>query len=271
MAALVRRDRTVALSATTTVLGSAPDADVSIPSPHLSRKHALVVRDRKGWLIIDFRSANGVAVNGTPIEVQRLAEGDVITLSGAAGDAEVRLEFRESPESPPPVARRPRSATPAEAALRIAAVCARATDVPTLARAALDELMLLTRADRGGLIVDAARAYGRRQGPTGPIDETVNMMPGTAERLRAGETLIYRADCLPDNSAWAKPHAARAAIPILLVRSAITMALRVRGELYGMLQLERALFNEPFPRSAADVAEACRAMIALGLAARLSR
>lgn len=275
--ALVRfRGKDHPLVKTITAVGSASECDISVASPHLSRRHALFVRDRKGVLVIDFRSTNGVAVNGLPVEIQRLNEGDVVTLSGATGEQEIRFTFHESSdEGPPP--RRPVAASPANAAIRIATLASAARDAGEL-RAVLDELIAITNADRAGLVIqDGAAAprviasFARKRTVQGPAEDTVSLMPGPAKRLREGEDFIFLEDGMKENGQWAHPHAARAAIPILLVRSAICAALRLRGSLHGILQMERALFSEPFSRTAANTVEACRLPLALALAAQAHR
>ena len=67
--------------------------DVVFDSPHLSRKHAEIVRDADGWIVRDLRSHHGVAVNGQRVASQRLASGDRIALAPDAAEPTF-LEFR---------------------------------------------------------------------------------------------------------------------------------------------------------------------------------
>ena len=272
MATLSGRDRSYPLSRTITVIGSAGECDVSVPSPHLSRRHALIVRDRKGWLVIDFRSTNGVAVNGLPVEIQRLNDGDLLAFSGATGDQEVIFTFRETPtDTPPP--RRAAPSGPATAVIRVCTLAAAAREAGEL-RAVLDELVAVTAADRAGLVIQDGAAqprviasFARKRTAQGPAEDTVSLMPGPARRLRNGEDFVFLEDGMRENAQWGQPHGGRAAIPILLVRSAACAALRLRGTLHGILQVERGLFSEPFSRTAASVVEASRLPLALALAA----
>lgn len=270
MALLRFRGTAHPLVKTVTAVGSAAECEIIVASPHLSRRHALFVRDRKGVLVIDFRSTNGIAVNGMPVEIHRLTEGDAITLSGATGEQEVRFTFHESSdEGPPP--RRAVLSSPATAAIRMATLASAARDRGEL-RAVLDELIAITGADRAGLVIQdptprVIASFARKRTAQGPAEDTVSLMPGPAKRLRDGEDFIFLEDGMKENGQWEKPQLARAAIPILLVRSAVCAALRLRGTLYGILQVERALFSEPFSKHAVNVVEASRLPLALALAA----
>src|SRR5208282_1939891 len=81
-------------------------------SPHLSRKQAEIVREPKGWIIQDLQSRHGLAVNGVPVDRQRLAHGDRIVLAPDAAEPTL-LEF-QLPESPMPALADP---TPTQAIL----------------------------------------------------------------------------------------------------------------------------------------------------------
>jgi hypothetical protein len=270
MAALVGRGRAIVLEATITTLGSAASANVSVPSPHVSRVHALVVRDRRGWLLIDFRSANGVAVNGVPIEVQRLRDGDTIQLSGASDDEAVRFEFRDEPASPPPARTRAPAVSPVEAALRVAQAAAVPADEAAVARAILDELLALTVADRAVVQLPDGRVISRRSTPAGATDDAGALLPEFVKRLQAGEELVFVAELVPESL----PRFAdgeRIAMALRLQSSVVCAMLRLRGVACGMLQLERQLTSEPFTHAAADIVRASQPTIALALAAARNR
>lgn len=62
-----------------TVIGRSPEADIVVPEPLASRRHAAVSRDSWGYAVIDLGSRNGTLVNGTPVSApRRLRNGDVI-------------------------------------------------------------------------------------------------------------------------------------------------------------------------------------------------
>lgn len=55
-------------------------ADVVIPDPNVSRRHALLTFDGNRWTIKDLNSTNGTVVNGQEIVERVLVPGDYITL-----------------------------------------------------------------------------------------------------------------------------------------------------------------------------------------------
>jgi Protein of unknown function (DUF3662)/FHA domain len=71
------------------VIGRSPDADVVLPSTDVSRRHAEIVPDDGGWLLIDLGSTNGVLLNARTVGVPTLlTDGDVIEI----GSAELTFE-----------------------------------------------------------------------------------------------------------------------------------------------------------------------------------
>src|SRR5262249_1397995 len=61
-----------------TLIGHAPGCDVRLTSDGVEAVHCAIVQDRDGAALIDLGSASGTKVNGSPVTVQRLADGDVI-------------------------------------------------------------------------------------------------------------------------------------------------------------------------------------------------
>ena len=63
-------------------LGRSPDCNVVFPDtvPGMSRHHATISQDDRGWKIIDAGSRNGTFVNRAPIKRQYLKDGDLINL-----------------------------------------------------------------------------------------------------------------------------------------------------------------------------------------------
>ncbi len=62
------------------IVGRIDTADLVLPDPDVSRKHALVERADGRWLLSDNGSANGTVVNGVTVEQHALADGDVLVL-----------------------------------------------------------------------------------------------------------------------------------------------------------------------------------------------
>lgn len=77
-------------------IGRSPDNDIPIPDPEVSRRHAQVVKQAKGYAIIDLGSTNGTFVNDVRVTaLTPLKHGDEIRL----GDA-IDLRFYLPSEQP---------------------------------------------------------------------------------------------------------------------------------------------------------------------------
>jgi pSer/pThr/pTyr-binding forkhead associated (FHA) protein len=79
-------------------IGRDPGADISIPDPSISRKHAIVKSTSAGVTIEDLGSSNGTAINGKKLEpgtVATLAKEDMVKLGNSivkylpAGEIEI--------------------------------------------------------------------------------------------------------------------------------------------------------------------------------------
>jgi pSer/pThr/pTyr-binding forkhead associated (FHA) protein len=81
--------RLLRLSPGATRIGRGFGADLRLDDPAVSRRHAIVVCDDAGAVILDDRSANGTFVNGGCVARAALADGDVIVVGRVA------LTYRE--------------------------------------------------------------------------------------------------------------------------------------------------------------------------------
>jgi len=78
------------------VLGRDPECSVRLPEDDVSRRHARVVPDADGHVVLDLGSTNGTWVNGREVERHRLAPGDRLRVGSflarylAAGDPDAR-------------------------------------------------------------------------------------------------------------------------------------------------------------------------------------
>jgi hypothetical protein len=77
------RTRLLALNRPITHIGRGLVADVRLEDPHVSRRHAIVALRGEGVRILDDRSSNGTYLNGRPVTVAHLAEGDVVRVGRA--------------------------------------------------------------------------------------------------------------------------------------------------------------------------------------------
>jgi len=76
--------RAVPLPYGTLRLGRAPDCDVVLPSPHVSRYHAELVVDAGGARLRDLGSTNGTTVDGQPAGGEPLRPGAQLSFGGIA-------------------------------------------------------------------------------------------------------------------------------------------------------------------------------------------
>jgi pSer/pThr/pTyr-binding forkhead associated (FHA) protein len=74
------RVRVVALQEGWTRIGRSLTARIRFDDPTVSRRHALVHRERDGTRILDDRSLNGVFVNGAHVDMRELEDGDQIAI-----------------------------------------------------------------------------------------------------------------------------------------------------------------------------------------------
>jgi adenylate cyclase len=98
------------------VLGRDPDCcDLAFDDQELSRKHAIIAREGARYLLIDFRSTNGVLVNDQPVEQVHLKPGDRIRIGH-----QVILYHEESAGSGSPSSSSSSSSSSSKDALRAA-------------------------------------------------------------------------------------------------------------------------------------------------------
>jgi len=103
------------------MIGRAPDNDVVINHPEVSRQHARLTRRGTAVVLEDLGSTNGTFVNGVRLSAPHtLSNGDVIGLGdavtltyyGPTGGAEDTVVARPGAVPPPPAAPTPRPTVP---------------------------------------------------------------------------------------------------------------------------------------------------------------
>jgi hypothetical protein len=60
------------------LIGRLPDCAVSLTDPQVSRHHAEIRREERGYRVVDLDSMNGIQVNGVQVRDHLLTDGDVI-------------------------------------------------------------------------------------------------------------------------------------------------------------------------------------------------
>ena len=78
------------------VVGRAPNSDIPIFDPTISRRHAEIDCESAGFAVRDLGSSNGTYVNGERVTQRALAPGDVLTFG------KVSFRVMEAPELPTP-------------------------------------------------------------------------------------------------------------------------------------------------------------------------
>ena len=73
----------IALERPITHIGRGLIADVRLEDSHVSRRHAILAVRGEGARVLDDRSSNGTYVNGRPVTVAHLSDGDVLRFGRA--------------------------------------------------------------------------------------------------------------------------------------------------------------------------------------------
>lgn len=76
--------RRIELGDETAVIGRMPDCAIPLSDPQVSRHHAEIRRDERGYRIVDLNSTNGIQVNGTQTRDHVLSDGDVILVGATS-------------------------------------------------------------------------------------------------------------------------------------------------------------------------------------------
>jgi SARP family transcriptional regulator, regulator of embCAB operon len=63
-----------------TLIGRSEHNDVCLPSPYLSRHHAVIVGTPEGYYLVDLNSVNGLLLNGRKVERTVLCDEDVLAI-----------------------------------------------------------------------------------------------------------------------------------------------------------------------------------------------
>jgi pSer/pThr/pTyr-binding forkhead associated (FHA) protein len=87
-----------ALTQSVMLVGRDSDADVRIEEPLVSRAHARLERRGTEYVLIDLGSTNLTRVNGEPVQVRSLQDGDELQFARAVCVYQVRVGDGDSPE-----------------------------------------------------------------------------------------------------------------------------------------------------------------------------
>jgi predicted component of type VI protein secretion system len=79
-----------------TIIGRAPDCDVSVHDILLSRRHCVLERIMDQWVLVDLGSKNGTFIDGTRINRHILSDNETVLIGRS------RLIFKQGAFVPPP-------------------------------------------------------------------------------------------------------------------------------------------------------------------------
>ncbi len=79
-------------------IGRDAKCTIILANSNVSRKHARICRDDKGYLLEDLGSHNGTLLNGRLARKDRLEDGDTINIA----DVEMSFSFKETKADAPP-------------------------------------------------------------------------------------------------------------------------------------------------------------------------
>lgn len=88
------RTRLVVFDTQDLSVGRAPENDVVVDDPEMSRRHAIFRRSPQGCRVEDQGTSNGTIVNGEPVAFADLKHGDVVVIG------EVEVTYAETPRNP---------------------------------------------------------------------------------------------------------------------------------------------------------------------------
>jgi pSer/pThr/pTyr-binding forkhead associated (FHA) protein len=102
--------RLIPLERPITHIGRGLIADVRLEDAHVSRRHAIIALRGEGARVLDDRSSNGTFVNGRPVTVAHLTDGDVLRFGRVVFRySEVAPRLKAKPLRRIPLAMRPRA------------------------------------------------------------------------------------------------------------------------------------------------------------------
>jgi GAF domain-containing protein len=228
--------------------------DIVLPGPHLSPRHAFIVRSDDTFTLFDFRSQEGTWLNAQPVRQGcRLQSGDLIRL----GEQSVRFHVEPvvaagpPPTQPPPSDRvRVDRADPGWTACSVAlrqVIAAR--DPDDWARTVVDSGVELTGAC-GGLLLRVSRGelkpwihhrlsapWQNRSGSCSEAIAQLTLAAAEPQLIDSVETDPRLIAAVTGPTGWVFAEN---------IDSALSIPIRLRGEIAGLLQLHRRRDEAPF-------------------------
>ncbi len=275
-------------SATQLRIGRLPDLEIVIDDVSISRRHAEFILGDEGWVLHDLGSMNGTYLNGVRIgrTSHRIRQGDAIRV----GNIEMRIDTLQG---------QPRTIRiGGQRAVHVEATSKRTWDEAVdgfelsddrwqrdgkaflqlmragyrLAHTAspeeqlqrvLDEALTFFKAQRAGIFVAdsdnqlALRTTSTFEGAQ-PTERVLCRTP--AARALAGKESVLFKNCQESKELKASGSVSRGT-----VASIICAVLRTPEQTFGVLHLDRGIFQEPFTETDLYLADSLAAALAIGL------
>lgn len=260
--------RTVAVDHLPFTLGRSSERDLSIPSPEISRAHALIDRDADGYFLRDTGSRHGTFVNGMRITTTRLRSHDQIALG--TPDHTIVFEVNEPDSSTKSIisqfsqnalTSRSGSATPSDldtlslflkAAQSLYQHGARTDVLSTM----LEYTIRLTGAERGfvflGESADTLRFCCGQERNGNPIAAPSHVSQSVLRQAAESRLAFLFSDSLERTAA------APESLILSAIRNVVAIPLRGRNssQLLGLLYLDSRAATHDFTRTRRDILEA---------------
>lgn len=238
-----------------TVVGRAVECDLVIEHTSLSRRHASLEVGERGTEIVDLGSKNGTFVNGTRVDRQVLANGDVVRL----GSIEARFVTAERTEMALPVAvvsdldnikgtalllkgqdQASRSLTKLKVLLQVSEVLSSPQPIERLLERTLELLFLVFEVDRAAIYLVNEQSAGpelvaARRGPGVACDAEMASRQILGDVLR-NETAVLCSDAVQDSRFSDAPSVLSQSI-----HSSMCVPLRCRDRVIGVVYVDSVL------------------------------
>lgn len=248
------------------LVGRDPDCDLVLDDPSVSRKHAVFVRSGPRFVVLDYKSSNGLFVNDEPVFRAELHHGDVVRLGDESVTFHLQSHFKFGPEV------RVENFDGLLTTRDLSAVVEECfADLGTERRGRFDALFLMDEDARGAVSVDellqrslarVVEAMGAERGFVALFDEEAGEMdvraavgmeasvvPGNhfyvvlMQQAFAGAALVATTDALVEYF-YQEPR-----LIFLGIGSALCAPLLRGGHAVGTLYLDRGMVADGFARS----------------------
>jgi Nif-specific regulatory protein len=231
------QERTVPISDPIITIGRSRQSHVKLVTDQASRNHCQLVRQDKGWKLVDGSSSNGTFLNGEKVSEKELADGDVIGVGQAtivyrlSDPTPVGTPVVESATVPIPIQDRN-----VQILLQTVVGAASAQDLESFLAAAVDNVIEIARAERGILYMTENGALkplvARRDGRK-PLEEIAGLSRTIPQQVFESRKAIYLLDTQSEKEAVESK-----SVSIYHLRTVMAAPLKVGEQLLGVLYVD---------------------------------